>query len=102
TRSGSPTSGWYTWTPWRRPRERPGGHLVPAGVGAVRLDVRRGGAGEADPDARGPRGVHRGLLCRAGAQRAGPGIAGVRVPLPEPADRPVLHRGGRTRGHGGG
>ena len=81
--------------------ERPAGDQLPAAPGPVRVDVRRRRAGGPDPPARRARGVHRGLLRRPGAQRDRPGLAGLRVPVPQPPDGPVLHRGRRAWRHPG-
>ena len=57
-----------------------------------------GGAAPRRVSARhGARGLHRGLLRRSGAVEGPPGQRGLRVPVPEPADRAVLRRGRRGR-----
>ena len=65
----------------------------------VRLDLRRREAGAPGPARHGARAVDRGRLRRQGPRRRRPGVAGHRVPVREPADRPVLHRGRGARRH---
>src|ERR1700733_6705933 len=81
--------------------ERPQDDHVPAGGRRVRLDLRRRGPRHAATHAVRARAVHRGLLRGPGPVRRRSRVAAEHHRA-QPADRPLLDRGGRARRHGGG